>query len=207
MELTLAPVPDVPEIRLELAGVEVGLWDGRDGDLAAQQPPYWAFAWAGGKGLARFLLDHPRFVRGKRVLDLGSGSGIVAIAAAKAGAASVCAVDIDADAVAAIGRNAAANAVDVVASAEDPLAGTADADVIAVGDMFYSPRMANRIMRFLRRAQAANPAVRVLVSDPNRGYLTPDRFDELAAYDVSVAERVEQTGSMRATVWLLRAPA
>jgi predicted nicotinamide N-methyase len=139
------------------------------------------------------------------VLDIGSGSGIVAIAAARAGAVHVRAVDTDAEAVAAIDRNARANHVEVFGVAEDPLLATpGDVDVLLVGDMFYSATIANRLMRFLRRAQRANPGVRVLVGDPNRGYLTPDRFDQRAAYDVPVRPALEDAETMRATIWELR---
>ena len=204
----LRPVPFVPELRLELAGEDTGLWDASDGSYHTDQPPpFWAFAWAGGVGLARFVLDNPSAVRGLQVLDVGSGSGIVAIAAARGGAAHVLAADTDTDAIAAIRRNALANDVSIDASARDPLLDTPDGiDVILVGDMFYSATIANRLMRFLRRAQKASPGVRILVSDPNRGYLTPDRFDELARYDVPVRQALEETSTLRATIWQLRPP-
>jgi predicted nicotinamide N-methyase len=202
----LRPVPLLPEIRLELADESTGLWEATDGGYHTDvPPPFWAFAWAGGIGLSRFLLDNPITVRNRRVLDIGSGSGLVAIAAALAGAERVAAVDTDRAATAAIERNAAVNRVVVSAVHGDPLLDTpADVDVLLVGDMFYSPAIANRLMRYLRRAQRANPAIRILVSDPNRGYLTPDRFDELAAYDVPVRPALEDTATMRATIWQLR---
>jgi predicted nicotinamide N-methyase len=204
--LTLTVVPFVPEIRLWLADETTGLWDSTDGGYRTDQPPpFWAFAWAGGVGLARFVLDHPAAVRGLRVLDLGAGSGIVAIAAAQAGAAAVVAADTDPDAEPAINRNALANDVPIVIRVGDPLLDDAvDADVILIGDMFYSPPIVNRLMRYLRRAQAANPSIRILASDPNRGYLTPDRFEELAAYQVPVRQALEETSSMTATIWQLR---
>ena len=108
----LAPVPLVPEIRLHQADEPIGLWELTEGEFRSEQPPpFWAFAWAGGQALARFVLDHPAEVAGKRVLDLAAGSGLVAIAAASAGAASVRAVDIDPLAIAAVELNAAANGV------------------------------------------------------------------------------------------------
>ena len=204
--LTLTAVPFVPEIRLWLADETTGLWDATGGGYRTDQPPpFWAFAWAGGVGLARFVLDHPTAVRGLRVLDLGAGSGIVAIAAARAGAAAVVAADTDPDAEPAIHRNAVANDVLVAVQVGDPLLDDAvDTDVMLIGDMFYSPPIVNRLMRYLRRAQAANPSIRILASDPNRGYLTPDRFEELAAYQVPVRPALEETSSMTATVWQLR---
>ena len=118
-------------------------------------PPYWAFAWAGGQALARYLLDNPALVAGRRVLDLGSGSGLVAIAAAKAGAARVLAADIDALALAAIGLNAAANAVTLDTTADDLLAAPPGAfDVVLIGDLFYERPLAERVLAFAEAARA-----------------------------------------------------
>src|SRR5258705_3603805 len=101
----LLSVPLVPEVRLHIAEESVPIWQRTEEELGAMNvpAPYWAFAWAGGQALARYLLDNPALVTGRSVLDLGSGSGLVAIAAAKAGAARVMAADIDALALAAIG--------------------------------------------------------------------------------------------------------
>src|SRR6202035_4988542 len=110
-------------IRLHLAGDPVGLWrrtELRSG-RAGLDPPFWAFAWAGGLALARYLLDHPETVRGRHVIDVASGSGVVAIAAAMAGAAAVTAYDIDPVAAVAIRMNAAANGVTVLAVCADVL--------------------------------------------------------------------------------------
>ena len=81
--------PLTPEIRLRLADEAVPIWRKTEEELGAMglPPPFWAFAWAGGQALARYALDHPALVQGKRALDFASGSGLVAIAAAKAGAA------------------------------------------------------------------------------------------------------------------------
>src|SRR5438270_13508163 len=109
----LKPVPHVPEISLYVADESVPIWLKTEDELATigLPPPYWAFAWAGGQALARYVLDHPDEVAGKRVLDLASGSGLVAIAAAKAGAAPVTAVDVDEFAEAAVALNGEANGV------------------------------------------------------------------------------------------------
>ena len=111
------PVPHAPEIVLHLADEATALWQKTEDELGeiGLPPPFWAFAWAGGQALARYVLDHPEIVRGRRVLDVATGSGLVAIAAAKAGASEVTAVDIDAFCEAAVGLNAAANGVKVVA--------------------------------------------------------------------------------------------
>src|SRR6478752_5925302 len=116
----MAP-PHVPEIRLHLADEAHDLWLKTEEELAeiGLPPPFWAFAWAGGQGLARHILDHPALVAGKRVLDFASGSGLVAIAACKAGAAAVTAVDIDPFARMACALNRAENNVDFTFTDED----------------------------------------------------------------------------------------
>jgi predicted nicotinamide N-methyase len=205
VHVELLPVPLVPEISIFQVGSDVGLWDGSGGQYHSDRPPpFWAFAWAGGQALARYVLDHPDVVGGRDVFDLGTGSGLVAIAAAKAGARSVRASDTDPDAIAAVDRNARANGVEVTGVVGDALDTTVAEQVVLVGDMFYGPTMTNRVMRFLRRA--AGGGARVLVGDPGRGFLLPDRFDELAGYDVPVRSVVEDTATMHATIWQLRPP-
>src|SRR5262249_15871864 len=109
----LRPVPHVPELKLHLADESVPLWEKTEEELGAigLPPPYWAFAWAGGQALARYVLDHADIVCGKRVLDLAAGSGLIAIAAAKAGAAPVVPAHIHPPAAPAIALNAEANGV------------------------------------------------------------------------------------------------
>jgi len=175
------------------------------GITTAINRPFWAYAWPGGQALARYVLDNPHVVRGRDVIDLGSGSGLVAIAAAKSGARSVLATDTDADAIASAHRNAEANGVTIDGLVGDALAGDeGDATVILVGDMFYGPTMTNRVMRFLRRAVGKQDGNVALVGDPGRGFLLPDRFDELATYDVPARSVVEDVTTMRTTVWQLR---
>ncbi|WP_204036241.1 class I SAM-dependent methyltransferase [Micromonospora qiuiae] len=201
----LAPVAFVPEVRLHQADEPIGLWELTEGQFRSDQPPpFWAFAWAGGQALARYVTDHPQLVAGRRVLDLAAGSGLVAIAAARAGAAAVRAVEIDELAVAAVALNAEANGVRVDAELGDVLDGDAgDAEVVLAGDVFYSEAMAGRVLRFLLRA--VRSGARVLVGDPGRAYLPRDRFDELAVYDVPVSEALESVRVKRTTVWQLRA--
>ncbi|GAB2957009.1 methyltransferase [Micromonospora polyrhachis] len=202
----LAPVAHVPEIQLHQAEEPIGLWELTEGEFRSEQPPpFWAFAWAGGQGLARYVLDHPETVAGRRVLDVASGSGLVAIAAARAGAAEVRAVDVDPVAVAAIGINAEANGVAVTSLAADVLDGDADdAQVVLVGDAFYSEAMANRMLRFLLRATRG--AARVLVGDPDRAFLPRTRFRKLAEYDVPVPMALESVRVKPTTIWELTAP-
>ena len=203
-QVELLPVPYVPEILIFQARADVGLWDSSRGDYHSDQPPpFWAFAWAGGQALARYVLDHPDVVAGHDVLDLGAGSGLVGVAAAMSGARRVTACDTDAEAVAIAHRNAEANGVTIDGETADLLATVTDAEVVLVGDLFYGPTVTNRVMRFLRRAQVESGA-RVLVGDPGRGFLLPDRFTELATYDVPVRSVVEDVSTMRTTVWQLK---
>ncbi|RYE28432.1 MAG: methyltransferase, partial [Hyphomicrobiales bacterium] len=147
----LLPVPHAPEIALHVAEEATELWQKTEDELAVigLPPPFWAFAWAGGQALARYLLDHPEIVAGRRMLDFASGSGLVAIAAAKAGAAPVDACDIDGFAAAAIGINAAANGVAVTARCEDLIGRDEGWDVICAGDVCYERAMAERVIDWL----------------------------------------------------------
>ena len=201
------PTPFVPEIRLHLAPEPVGLWDRTAGEYRSDEPPpFWAFAWPGGQGLARYVLDYPAEVAGRRVLDLATGSGLVAIAAARAGAARVLAVDVDPVATTAVVVNAAANGVAVEVSAADMLDGDADdAEVVLVGDAFYSAPMARRMLAFLRRAGRGGATV--LVGDPDREFLPRRLFTALAGYDVPVRPLLEDVTVRRTTIWRLRDPA
>ncbi len=181
----LAPVPSLPEIQLYTAHPGSGLRR-----LAEQneegfglQPPYWAYPWPGGAVLARYLLDQPETVAGRRVLDLGAGSGIVAIASAKAGAGAVTAAEIDRNAVAALTLNTLANGVTVAVVVQDITAGPPPAvDLVAVGDLFYERALAERVTAFLDRCLAAG--IEVLIGDPGRAYLPRPRLRTLAEYPV-----------------------
>jgi predicted nicotinamide N-methyase len=192
--LRLVEVPFVPEVRLHLAEDATVWWARMEARADARlTPPYWASAWAGGKAVARYVLDHPQTVAGQRVLDLASGSGVVAIAAAKAGAAGVTANDIDPYAVAAITLNARANGVHVNESHADLLDGDgtdggdgSDADTVLAGDVFYDRSIARRMLAFLDRA--AGRGARVLVGDPGRGHLPADRFRTVATYRIPLAD-------------------
>ncbi|MFS2179091.1 methyltransferase [Rhizobium pisi] len=181
--LQISPVPSIPEILLHQAGPASGLWR-LAGRGEADPAPYWAYPWAGGAVLARHLLDRPETAAGRRVLDLGAGSGLVAIAAAKAEAAAVTAVDIDANAVAAIGLNAAINSVNIAAVAADITeASPPETDLLVVGDLFYDPALAVRVMGFLRRCQATG--IEVLIGDPERAYLPQGELRRIATHAVA----------------------
>lgn len=181
--LPTSPVPSIPEILLHTAGPASGLWRlaGRE---EADPPPYWAYPWAGGAVLARHLLDRPETVAGRRIVDLGAGSGLVAIAAAKAGAKAVTAIDIDANAVAAIGLNAAINGVSIAAVAADIIeASPPETDLLVVGDLFYDPGLALKVMTFLRRCQASG--IEVLIGDPERAHLPRGELRRIATHAVA----------------------
>ena len=186
-------MPGIPEIVLHKAVPSSGL-----GRLAAEDDafasPYWAYYWLGGLALARFVLDRPETVAGRRVLDLGCGSGLVGIAAAKAGAASVLAADIDGYAVMATALNAEANGVAIEAICADLTAGATPAvDLLLAGDVFYDPEPAAKVKRFLARCRAAGIAV--LVGDPRRAPLPIERLEMLTEYRFAETDN----GVMRAS--------
>jgi predicted nicotinamide N-methyase len=201
-------VPLVPGIRLHQASDPVSLW--RRTELtsgpAGLDPPFWAFAWAGGLALARYLLDHPQTVQGRHAIDMASGSGLVAIAAAKAGAAAVTAYDIDPVAAVAIGMNAAANGVTVLPVCADILdhdnnLPARTADLMLVADAFYQRDLAGKVMQLAEQGHARGAAV--LVGDFGRAYLPRDRLTPLASYDVPGQRMLEGSDIKHTTIWAL----
>ena len=192
----------VPEISLYLATEIAPIWQATEDTLAlsALPPPFWAFAWAGGQALARFLLDHPERVAGRSVLDFGAGSGIVAIAAAKAGAASVLAAEIDHFAAAAIAANASLNDVAIAVTTTD-LLDTVDArwEVVTAGDVCYERPMADRVMGWLRGLAARGTLA--LLGDPGRAYLPSEGLIERAHYLVPTSRELEDRDIRDAIVW------
>jgi predicted nicotinamide N-methyase len=199
----LLAVPFVPEIRLHLADEAMALWEMTEADLGRLNlpPPFWAFAWAGGQALARFILDAPEWVAGRHVLDFASGSGLCAIAAVQAGAARVQAVDIDPYATAAIDLNAAANTVQVEAIRDDLIGQTGPWTVILAGDISYQKDVADRVHAWL--ADEARRGVTVLIGDPDRAYLPRTTLKQLAAYVVPVLPSLEDTEMKRTFVLTL----
>lgn len=183
--------PLVPELALHLASEITPIWQATEESLARAgvEPPYWAFAWPGGQALARFVLDDPAQVAGRRVLDLAAGGGIAAIAAARAGAAEVAAAEIDPLAAAAIRANATLNGVDVAVALADPLLSPPEAEVILAGDVCYEARMTARVVPWLRAA--ATRGIVVLLADPGRAYLPREGLVPLARYEVAVTRELE----------------
>jgi predicted nicotinamide N-methyase len=200
----VAAPPLTPEIRLWLADEAIALWEAGEAELEASglPPPFWAFAWAGGQALARYLLDHPQEVAGKRVLDFAAGSGLQAIAAAKAGAAAVEASEVDVFAAAAIGLNAALNGVEIAVIEGDVInSGLSDWDLILAGDVFYERDLASRAEPWLRRL--SGQGVTVLVGDPGRGFLPKAGLERVVAYAVKTDRALEDTDVRNAVVWRL----
>jgi len=201
-ETRVRPVPHAEEIRLHVADEAMALWQKTEEDLGelGLAPPFWAFAWAGGQGLARYILDTPDLVRGKRVLDFACGSGLVGIAAMMAGAAACHAVDIDPFALVATQLNAELNGVVLSCEAAD----ITDRDppetgIVFCGDVFYDKSMADKVLglidRFLDRGTD------VLVGDPGRSYLPKSRLTELAVYSVPVVGALEDNEIKRTGVY------
>jgi predicted nicotinamide N-methyase len=200
----LQAVPHAPEISLWLADEITPLWRLTEEELGAMglPPPFWAFAWAGGQALARWLLDHPDQVAGKRVIDLATGSGLVAVAAMKAGAVSVLAADIDPFCAAAVAANARSNGVEIAFTDANLLdAPPPSVDLICAGDVFYEKPMAEAVLVWLKQAQANG--TRVIVGDPGRTYFPKSGLTLLAEYSVPTTRELEDQEVKRSRVWSL----
>jgi predicted nicotinamide N-methyase len=202
----LQAVPGIPGIRLHLADEVAPVWQATEAALgpgvAGAPIPYWAFAWAGGLALARYLQEHPHEVAGRRALDLATGSGLVAIVAALAGASVVTAADIDPFAEAAVGLNARANGARIAFVGRDLLdEEPPNVDVLLAADTWYEGPLAERVMPWLRAAQARG--TRVLVGDPGRRYLPAARLVPLASYEVQTTTRLEDRATVTARVFTL----
>ncbi len=202
----LLPVPHAPEIALYIADDSTALWHQTEKQLGeiGLPPPFWAFAWAGGQALARYVLDRPATVAGLRVLDFAAGSGLAGIAAAKAGAARVEAVDIDAFALAAIGLNASANGVAIAATQEDLVGRDGGWDVVLAGDVCYERDMAEAVSDWL--AGLAQRGAIVLIGDPGRAYLPRGRLESLATFQIVTTRDLEDAEVKRTSVWRFTGP-
>ena len=194
----------VPEFKLWLASEYVPIWQATEAWMEAQNidPPYWAFCWPGGQAIARYLLDHPEEVRGKRVIDFAAGSGVSSMAAARAGAASVLANDIDRLSLVAARLNAAANGLAFDVSDEDWLAGpeaAPAADVVIAGDVCYEREMSARALDWLRSHARADRLV--LLGDPGRNYFSALGLEERARYEIPTSLQLENRGMRETVVW------
>jgi len=203
----IAVAPIVPELMLHLATEVTPLWQLTETRMQEKNlpPPFWAFAWPGGQGVARYVLDHPESVRGKQVMDFAAGGGIAALAAMKAGAAHALAVDIDPLALTAIQLNAALNHVAVEnANGIDLTTVPEGIDVIVAGDICYQQEMADRLMRWLRMCVAAG--IRVIMADPGRAYVPQSGLTELANYMVPTSLDLEHEDKRHVRVWDVGVP-
>jgi predicted nicotinamide N-methyase len=200
----LCAVAYAPEIRLYLADEATAIWHRTEEELgrAGLPPPFWAFAWAGGQALARYLIDHRSLVQNKRVLDFASGSGLVAIAAAKAGACAVEASEIDEFALAAIALNAKANDVAIAVRAGDIVGQDDGWDLVVAGDIAYERDMALRATDWLQAL--SNRGAAVLIGDPGRAYLDRARLHSIACYKVPVTRDLEDTEIKETAIWQFR---
>ena len=200
----LQPVPHAPEISLYVADEITPIWKMTESALGALgiSPPFWAFAWAGGQALARYVLDNPEIVRGKAVLDFASGSGLCAIAAMKAGAERTLACDIDPFCRAAIAVNAEANGVVVESVIADLLElPPPNVAVILAGDICYEKTIAERVLAWLKAASAEG--VTVLIGDPGRTYFPKQGLVHLAQYEVQTTRELEDFEIKKTGVWTL----
>ncbi|QBX39019.1 methyltransferase [Brevundimonas sp. S30B] len=198
----LQPVSHAPEISLWLADEVTPLWRLTEEELGEMglPPPFWAFAWAGGQAIARWLLDHPETARGRVVLDLACGSGLVGVAAMKAGAASVLCADIDPFCRAAVALNAQANAVLLSFTEADLLDDPPpSADLMLAGDVCYEKPMTERVLAWLRQAREAGSEV--LIGDPGRTYFPRQGLELLAEYTVATTRELEDQEVKRSRVW------
>ena len=202
----IQPPPHTPELNLHLADEVTPIWRLTEEALAeiGLPPPFWAFAWAGGQALARYVLDHPDEVAGKRVVDFASGSGIVGIAAMRAGAGHVLATDIDPFCGAALAVNGELNGVRIDFTDQNLLeAPPPDVDVILAGDICYEKPLATQVMDWLAAAHVRG--TRVLIGDPGRSYFPRVGLEKLAEYEVPTTRELEDREVKKTAVWTLPA--
>ena len=202
----LAPVPMVTDIRLYTATELVPIWRATENWLEERGlgVPFWCVPWAGGQALARYILENPDVVRGKRVLDFGAGSGLIAIAAAKAGAAEVRAVDVDPIAEVACALNAEANGVTLEVATRDIVgAPLPEIDVVLAGDVWFERAPAARFRRWFERL--AGRGLTILTSDAGRHY-APRRARELARYEVPTPFDLEAAATRMTRVLAIEPP-
>jgi predicted nicotinamide N-methyase len=196
--------PLVPELRLRLADEVMPLWEETEATLGEKgvAPPYWAFAWAGGQALARYVLDERAIVSGRTVLDFAAGCGIAGIAAARAGALSVLCADIDPFAAAACALNGTLNQVAVHTLTDDLIGSDLVPEIVLAGDVCYEQKLASRVIAWLK--SLAGHGALVLIGDPGRAYLPKSGLMPLAEYDVSVSRDIEDREVRHTGVYRLR---
>lgn len=201
---TLTDVPLVPEVRLLLARDPYAIFQVREAidATAGTWPPFWAFAWPGGQGLARYILDHPSLVAGKHILDIGSGSGLTSIAAIRAGARSALAADVDPVAEAAARANAALNGVELETTTRDLLGEPPDADLIVLGDIVYDPELYQRVSAFIESARRGR--IDIMLGDRTTARRPAGNLELLAEYEAPALPELQEGCYERARVFALR---
>jgi predicted nicotinamide N-methyase len=198
-----ASPPSCPEIRLWSGGAVTPLWEATEvwAGRSGLAPPYWAYCWAGGQALTRWLLDHPEQAAGRRVLDFAAGCGVSAIAAARVGAARVEAAEIDPLAAAAIALNAALNQVAVEVVCGDLVGAPCRWDLVVAGDVCYEAAMTGHIWPWLKRLAADGATV--VMADPGRAYLPRHGLRRLADFEVETSLELEDRTRRDVTVYTL----
>uniref|UniRef100_A0A1B6FL43 ETFB lysine methyltransferase n=1 Tax=Cuerna arida TaxID=1464854 RepID=A0A1B6FL43_9HEMI len=193
-----------PEIRLHLITPKSRLWNAKTQDSPFKDSPFFAFYWAGGQGLTRYILDHPEIVRGQRVLDLGSGCGATAIAAARCGAKSVTANDIDPLTCYGIAMNAKLNDVNINIRSDNLVHQNSSHkqwDTILLADMFYHPDDANEYLPWLKLG--CRLGVNVIIGDPGeifRSQIKPKELKQLKHYFMPDV-MAEKQGHITTEIW------
>ena len=180
IHLTPQSTPLVPDLKLWLVDAN-RLNDQLSYDemmAILNEPAYWSFCWASGQVLAKWLLDNPDWVAGKRVLDFGAGSGVVAIAAKQAGAAEVIACDVDVISLEVCRENAVLNQVELVYlddihGLEEPV------DLVVAADVLY----AKEHYAFLTLLKEKGS--RVLVADSRVKEFPDDSYQWLGSHEAT----------------------
>ena len=181
--------------------------------------PWWAIYWPGGQVLARTVLDNPRLVSGKTVLDLGSGCGAVSLAASLSGAKEVIANDIDENAKIALKANCDLNNVKAMDRIEfttenylnsQDVESLRNVDLLLIGDMFYDQEIGEAVLRLCKTFKAMDKSKDVLLGDPGRWFLESSAetirsmFDCVAKYSLTEQTRRENFGFHHGLVWKMK---
>lgn len=194
-----------PEIQLRLLTPRCKFWWER-ADLWPYGDPYWAIYWPGGQALSRYLLDNPDVVRGKSVLDLGSGCGATAIAAKLSGASKILANDIDPIAGMAITLNCKLNGLNPFPVLTKNILNTQQGkfDLIVLGDMFYDEDLADSLHLWLQNYFWTH-GTRILIGDPGRpqfsGHSIQHQLYQLVEYTLPEPTQQDNNGLTTSAVW------
>lgn len=199
----LKAVDFVPEITLYQADEIIPIWQATENWLAHQNidPPFWAFAWPGGKALARHILDHPAFVKDKRILDFAAGCGITAIACGMRKAQFIETADIDPLARKAVALNARQNQIILDKNSDDLVGQENRWDMIFCGDVCYEAPMTNHIWPWLKACAASGS--KVIIADPDRKYLPKKELVPFHEYDIPTSTELEDRSVLHTVLYQL----